>query len=82
MKFLTDFADQAVILPLVFAIAAALAIQGWIRGAVVWLSVIFVTFGTILVLKLFFLAACRIGGTRSDDGWLACGYVELCAIQS
>jgi membrane-associated phospholipid phosphatase len=78
VKFLTDFADQAVILPLVFAIAAALAIQGWIRGAVVWLGVIFVTFGTILVLKLFFLGCTPLFGSmdiRSPSGHVAAATV-------
>lgn len=56
MMFLTDFADQAVILPVVFAIAIVLAMQGWRRGALVWLGVVFVTFGVMLVLKLVFLA--------------------------
>jgi hypothetical protein len=78
VKFLTDFADQAVILPLVFAIAAALAFQGWIRGAVVWLGVIFVTFGTILVLKLFFLGCTPLFGPmdiRSPSGHVAAATV-------
>jgi membrane-associated phospholipid phosphatase len=56
MMFLTDFADQAVILPVVFAIAIVLAMQGWRRGALVWLGVVFGTFGVMLVLKLVFLA--------------------------
>ena len=56
MMFLTDFADQAVMLPVVFAIAIVLAIQGWRRGALVWLGVVFVTFGVMLILKLVFLA--------------------------
>ena len=34
MRYLTDFADQAVILPLVFATAIALALQGWRRGGI------------------------------------------------
>ena len=56
MMFLTDFADQAVMLPVVFAIAIVLAMQGWRRGALVWLGVVFVTFGVMLILKLVFLA--------------------------
>jgi membrane-associated phospholipid phosphatase len=56
MMFLTDFADQAVMLPVVFALAIVLAIQGWRRGALVWLGVVLVTFSVMLVLKLVFLA--------------------------
>ena len=55
MKFLTDFADQAVVLPLVFALAAVLAWQGWRRGALLWLATIGLTFSVILALKLVFL---------------------------
>jgi len=55
MKFLTDFADQAVVLPLVFAVAAVLAWQGWRRGAFVWLVAIGATFSVMLALKLIFL---------------------------
>jgi membrane-associated phospholipid phosphatase len=56
MRFLTDFADQAVILPVVLMIAVMLLVQGWRRGALAWLGVIFTTFGLMLVLKLVFLA--------------------------
>lgn len=56
MMFLTDFADQAVMLPVVVAIAIVLAMQGWRRGAVVWLGVAFVTFSVMLILKLVFIA--------------------------
>ncbi len=55
MNFLTDFADQAVILPLVLAIAATFAMQGWRRGAAAWLVAIGVTFGVLLALKILFL---------------------------
>ena len=43
-------------MPVVVAIAIVLAMQGWRRGALVWLGVVFVTFGVMLVLKLAFLA--------------------------
>jgi membrane-associated phospholipid phosphatase len=56
MIFLTDFADQAVVLPVVLVVALLLAATGWWRGAVVWLGVVGATFGTILVLKLAFLS--------------------------
>ena len=56
MRYLTDFADQAVILPLVLATAVALAAQGWRRGAFVWLVVVAATFLAMLTLKLVFLS--------------------------
>jgi membrane-associated phospholipid phosphatase len=56
MRFLTDFADQAVVLPIVGAVSVVLAAQGWWRGALAWLCVVGVTFGAILALKLSFLA--------------------------
>src|SRR5450432_1483592 len=56
MNFLTDFADQAVVLPVAVVVAIVLAVMGWRRGALVWLGVLGVTFGVILVLKLGFLA--------------------------
>ena len=78
MRFLTDFADQAVVLPVVLAVAITLALQGWRRGAVVWLGVIGATFGTMLVLKLVFLACPPVFGTmdiRSPSGHVAAATV-------
>lgn len=78
MTFLTDFADQAVILPLVLAVALALAMQGWRRGAMVWLAVMFATFGAMLVLKLAFLACSPLFGPadlRSPSGHVAAATV-------
>ena len=60
MRFLTDLADQAVVLPLILAIAATLGAQGWRRGAAAWLAATCATFGTMLILKLVFLGC---GGT-------------------
>jgi membrane-associated phospholipid phosphatase len=59
VKFLTDFADQAVILPLALAIAVALLAQRWRRGAVAWLLTVVATLGVTLVLKLVFEACYR-----------------------
>jgi membrane-associated phospholipid phosphatase len=56
MLFLTDFADQAVVLPIVAAVAVVLAAQGWWRGAFAWLTVVGITLGVILTLKLGFHA--------------------------
>ena len=55
MRYLTDFADQAVLLPLVLAVCAALWWQGWRRGALIWLGVVGLTFAAILTAKLVFL---------------------------
>lgn len=78
VTFLTDFADQAVLLPLVLAVAAALAMQGWRRGAVIWLAVVFATFGVMLALKLAFLACSPLFGPaelHSPSGHVAAATV-------
>ena len=74
MTFLTDFGDQAVVLPLVLAIAVVLGLQGWRRGALVWLAAIGGTFGVMLVLKLFLLGCSAVFGPfalRSPSGHVA-----------
>jgi membrane-associated phospholipid phosphatase len=78
MMFLTDFADQAVVLPIVAAVAIVLAAQGWRRGALAWLGVIGVTFGIVLILKLGFLACGPVfgpWGLRSPSGHTAAASV-------
>jgi membrane-associated phospholipid phosphatase len=78
VRYLTDFADQAVILPLVLATAIALAIQGWRRGAVVWLIVVAATFAAMLGLKLLFLACSPLFGpmdVHSPSGHVAAATV-------
>lgn len=65
MRFITDFADQAVILPLVFAIGIALLMQGWRRGAAAWVSAVMATFAVMVVLKLVFYACARSFGTTA-----------------
>ena len=62
MIFLTDFFDQAVVLPVVAAVAAVLALLGWWRGAIGWLLAVGVTFGAVLILKLGFLACGPVFG--------------------
>ena len=52
MQFLTDFADQAVVLPLVVMVALGLAVGGWRRGAIGWLVVAGVTLGVVGAAKL------------------------------
>src|SRR5882757_9903695 len=78
MIFLTDFADQAVVLPIVAAIAILLAARGWWRGALTWLGVIAVSFGVVLVLKVGFLACGPVFGPwtlRSPSGHTAAASV-------
>lgn len=78
MRYLTDFADQAVILPLVLVVAIVLAAQGWRRGALVWLAVVTATFAAMLVLKLMFLACSPFFGpmdVRSPSGHVAAATV-------
>lgn len=55
--FVTDFADQAVLLPLAVIVALVLLLAGWRRGALAWSVGVFGTLGCMLVLKMV-LAAC------------------------
>jgi membrane-associated phospholipid phosphatase len=55
MTFLTDFADQAVMVPLMLAVAITLLAQGWRRGAAAWVVVVCATSGITLGLKLLFI---------------------------
>jgi membrane-associated phospholipid phosphatase len=78
MTFLTDFADQAVVLPLVVAVAIILAVTGWRRGAMVWLGLVGATFGVVLLLKLGFLACGPVFGPwalRTPSGHTAAASV-------
>ncbi len=78
MTFLTDFADQAVILPLALAIGIALLMQGWRRGAAAWAAAVLITFSAMLVLKVVFLACSGSFGTpeiRTPSGHVAAASV-------
>lgn len=78
MIFLTDFADQAVIIPLVLAVAAALFAQGWRRGAIVWLAAVGATFAVTLGFKLIFLGCSPLFGpldVHSPSGHVAAATV-------
>jgi membrane-associated phospholipid phosphatase len=78
VRYLTDFADQAVILPMVLATAIVLAVQGWRRGALVWLIVVAVTFLVMLGLKLMFLTCSPLFSpmdVRSPSGHVAAATV-------
>jgi membrane-associated phospholipid phosphatase len=78
VTFITDLADQAVVLPLVLAIGIALLAQGWRRGAAAWATAIVATFAAMLLLKLTFLACSQTFGTpdiRTPSGHVAAATV-------
>jgi membrane-associated phospholipid phosphatase len=78
VRYLTDFADQAVILPLVLAVAIALAVLGWRRGALIWLLVVAGTFSATVAFKLMFLACSPVFGpldVHSPSGHVAAATV-------
>ena len=52
MNFVTDFADAALVLPLVLAVGLALALGGWPRGAAAWVGSTGITFAVVLLAKL------------------------------
>ena len=54
--FVADFADQAVILPLIACVAIVLWVSGWRRGALVWCFGTAATLGMMAFLKLAFRA--------------------------
>ena len=49
MQFLTDFADQAVVLPLAAYVLVVLATLGWRRGALAWGAAVAGVLGVMLV---------------------------------
>jgi membrane-associated phospholipid phosphatase len=75
VAFLTDFADQAVLLPLAFIVAGCLAISGWWRGAVAWLLGIGATLAAMLFLKIGFIACGPDDILRSPSGHTAAAAV-------
>jgi membrane-associated phospholipid phosphatase len=56
VSFLTDFADQAVILPVATAIFLLLGASGWWRGALAWIFCVGATLAAIGMGKLLLLA--------------------------
>ena len=56
MTFLTDFADQAVVLPLAATVFLLLLQLGWRRGAASWAVCVAGVLGSMLVFKLVILA--------------------------
>ena len=59
MVFVTDFADQAVVLPLAGMVALVLGVVGWWRGLLAWAVAVGVTLGGILMLKLAAVVLCQ-----------------------
>jgi len=56
MRFLTDFADQAVVLPVAATVLVVLLALGWRRGAAAWALSVGGVLGVMLVLKLITFA--------------------------
>ena len=78
VNYLTDFADQAVILPLVLAVAVVLSAQGWHNGALTWLLVVTGTFAATVAFKLVFLSCSPVFGPldiHSPSGHVAAAAV-------
>ncbi|WP_160937945.1 phosphatase PAP2 family protein [Teichococcus coralli] len=74
MQFLTDFADQAVVLPATLALMLTLMATDWRRGALCWGLVVTATLGLMLVLKLaayVWPAAFAGWGLHSPSGHVA-----------
>lgn len=65
--FITNFADQAVMIPLVCAVTAGLYFAGWRRGTLAWTGAIACTWGVMLLLKL----ACLACGHLITDGLMS-----------
>lgn len=76
MQFLTDFFDQAVVLPLAFVIFLVLLAAGWRRGAFAWAATAMLCWLTMLALKLG-VQAClpppTLGSLASPSGHVATG---------
>lgn len=73
-RFVTDFGDQAVLLPLAVCVAVVFASNGWRRGAFAWTAAVGGTFGLMLALKLSFLACGHllpVAGLQSPSGHTA-----------
>jgi membrane-associated phospholipid phosphatase len=60
--FVTDFADQAVVMPVALAVFLALTLLRWRRASVAWGVGVTVTLAATLLLKLAVMA-CGIGST-------------------
>ena len=74
MRFVTDFADLAVALPLALCVAAVLGSAGWWRGVAAWGVAVGAMLAGVLTLKLLFLGcAAPTGPLFSPSGHTAVG---------
>lgn len=74
MHFLTDFADQAVMLPVALAVCLALALGGWRRGAWAWALAVLGTLLAVVLAKFVVVAAeglLPLHGLKSPSGHVA-----------
>ncbi len=73
-RFLTDFADQAVVLPVALIVGLVLVRSGWRRGALAWAVAVAGTLAATLAVKLIFNACGHLvlsGMLRSPSGHVA-----------
>jgi membrane-associated phospholipid phosphatase len=71
MQFVTDFADQAVSLPLALCAGAWLALSGWRRGAALWGAALIATLASVLLLKLAVMGCVHGASLTSPSGHTA-----------
>ena len=74
MEFFTDFADQAVMLPLFTLVALSLAASRWYRGLAAWLVAIGGVLALMALLKFVFFACGSVlgaSGIHSPSGHTA-----------
>ena len=75
LNYVTDFADEAVVMPVVVTVALCLVITGWWRGARAWLIGAGGVLLSILLLKLAFLSCASEHALRSPSGHTAAAAV-------
>lgn len=76
MLFLTDFADQAVVLPLTLMVGLALAAAGWRRAAAAWVLAVAATLAAALAAKVaVYASGTTLTGLESPSGHTAAAAV-------
>jgi membrane-associated phospholipid phosphatase len=85
-QYLTDFGDQAIVLPLAVGVAIIFVLSGWWRGALGWTTSVGTVLGLVLLFKLDF-AACaalvskaRLGNPSGHTAGAAAVYGGLAGI--
>ena len=73
LHFITDFADQAVMLPVMVTVALIMTVYGWWRGAVVWTVTAVAMLAVMLLLKIagLYYAAIEHTAIISPSGHVA-----------